>query len=180
MNHPIFTITWVRGWDVHETLKRLGVPETTTYTWADLYRRDQETSSHSDYVVVAPAGDWTMALQIGGWWYAFDPDLCTATRGGGEAVSVMRHDYSHGQFTHSVDGRSRTYFSICEPGTRWGGTPDALIDLMREVGLDPEADDHLSRTEALPKALALAGRLTGVPFHDQFTEPLMGGQICRT
>ncbi|WP_285586105.1 DUF6461 domain-containing protein [Herbidospora sp. NBRC 101105] len=171
MNRPVYTVTWVRGWDVHDTLKRLGVADVAALTWADLYRRDSGTNGHSDLVVVAPAGDWVVALQVGGWWFAFDGELNEVTRDGGEAVSVMRHDRSHGHFAHSVDGRSRTHFLVREPGTRWGAAPDALGDLIY-------ADDHPDPDAA---ALALAAEVTGVSFTTGlFAEPLVGGRVTRS
>ncbi|MFI1170099.1 DUF6461 domain-containing protein [Streptomyces melanogenes] len=45
------------------------------------------------------------------------------------------------------------------PGSFLGSTPDALNEVMRRVGLDPDGDQDLDSTAA---ALVLAERLTGV------------------
>lgn len=74
------------------------------------------------------------------------------------------------------DGQVRTSFDPGFPGTREGTDPGHLDGHLRELGIDPTADDQIDNH--LPAALALASRISGVtltPTH--LEEPLLGGRI---
>ncbi|WP_459801023.1 DUF6461 domain-containing protein [Herbidospora sp. RD11066] len=171
----IYTVTFVRGADRDEVLRRFGVPEPGEVTWEDIYERVDEMDGQNDMVVAVPAGEWVIVLHLWGWEAAEDPFLAELSRGG-EAVSVMRHEYAASHyFGHAVDGDLRTAFRPNYPKERNGSTPDALLDDMRDLGLNPEPEDYYLGGMVAP-ALALAGRITGVVFTaDLFQDPLYGG-----
>lgn len=172
----IYTVTFVRGMDEDEVLRRYGVTDPGELTWEDVTDRTEETDGLNDMVVVARLGAWVVALESYGWRTLDDAFLASLSRGG-EAVTVMRHDYaaSH-HFGHAVDGDVRTVFPPNRPGDRSGSAPDALLDDMRDLGLNPETEAHYLSGMVAP-ALALASRLTGVVFTaDLFGDALYGGR----
>ncbi|NAS22288.1 hypothetical protein GT755_11405 [Herbidospora sp. NEAU-GS84] len=168
----IYTVTFVKGADEDEVLRRFGVTEPGEVTWDDVYERYEERDGENDLVVVARTGDWMIALHMWGWEAAENVFLEKMSRGG-EAVSVMRHDYAASHyFGHAVDGSVRTSFPPNRPGERDGAAPDALLDDMRDLGLDPEPKGSGS----VASALALASCITGVLFTPGlFQDPLYGG-----
>ncbi|MFD0469439.1 DUF6461 domain-containing protein [Nonomuraea thailandensis] len=177
----IYTVTFVRGLDERETLRRFGVADQDmrSYAWEELWERVEETDGCCDVVVAARAGGWTVAFELNGWQGIRWETLRELSRGG-EAVTVMRHDYaaSH-RFMHAVDGVERTGFRPEWPQQRWGALPDALNGHLRELGLPTEPDDELDDWNvAVPASLALASRISGVLFDDgMLGEPLFGGVI---
>ncbi|GIH73457.1 DUF6461 domain-containing protein [Sphaerimonospora thailandensis] len=177
----IYTVTFVRGLDERETLRRFGVADEDIQPvdYEDFYDRIEETDGCCDLVTVTRVGEWTIAFELSGWEGSRPETLRELTRGGGEAVSVMRHDYaaSH-HFGHAADGEVRTVFRPEWPGERWGSHPDALNEDMRELGLDPEpADEFESVSDSVPRVLALAGRISGVLFDPAIQDELLLGGI---
>ncbi|MFG1755315.1 DUF6461 domain-containing protein [Streptosporangium sandarakinum] len=173
----IYTVTFVRGLDERETLRRFGVVDGNIHPMDDeeVMERVLETDGCRDTVMVTRAGDWTIAYEYDGWEGTRPETLRELTRDGGEAVSVMRHNYaaSH-DFQHAADGRIRTAFRPQTPQERWGSHPDALNEDMRELGLEPEPDKEFQYLpDSVPAALALAGRISGV----LFTPELLGGSL---
>ncbi|MEV0629807.1 DUF6461 domain-containing protein [Nonomuraea wenchangensis] len=181
-HEEIYTVTFVRGLDERETLRRFGVADDNIHPVDDeeVMERIEETDGCCDMVLVTRAGDWTIAFEYSGWEGTRPETLRELTRGGGEAVSVMRHDYaaSH-DFEHAADGRIRTAFRPQRPQERWGSHPDALNEDMRELGLEPEPNEEFQYLSgSLPAALALASRISGVLFTPALLDgPLLGGVI---
>ncbi|GAB1819432.1 DUF6461 domain-containing protein [Herbidospora sp. RD11066] len=169
----ICTVTFVRGADEREVLRRYGVTDPGEVPVEDLYEMDDETST----VVATSVGEWVVVLEANGW-STIDDAFFTALSAGGEAVTVLRHDFtSSGHFAHAVDGDLRTQFDPNAPYDHKGSAPDALNDLMRELGLDPD-DEDAEWDDGTTEALALASRITGVAFTaDLFENSLYGGLI---
>ncbi|MER6509406.1 DUF6461 domain-containing protein [Nonomuraea sp. NPDC001636] len=178
----IYTVTFVRGLDERETLRRFGVVDANIHVVDDeeVAERTMVNDGCCDMVLVTRAGDWTVAFEYDGWEGTRRETLRELTRDGGEAVSVMRHNHaaSH-DFEHAADGRIRTAFRPQTPQERWGSHPDALNEDMRELGLDPEpADEFQYLSGRVPAALALASRISGVLFTPELLDaPLLGGVI---
>ncbi|MEU1720391.1 DUF6461 domain-containing protein [Nonomuraea sp. NPDC005692] len=181
-HEEIYTVTFVHGLDERETLRRFGVADVNIHVVDDeeVFERTEENDGCCDMVLVTRAGDWTVAFEHSGWEGTRRETLRELTRDGGEAVSVMRHDYaaSH-DFEHAADGRIRTAFRPQRPQERWGSHPDALNEDMRELGLEPEpADGFQYLSGPIPAALALASRISGVLFTPALLDaPLLGGVI---
>ncbi|MFF4197485.1 DUF6461 domain-containing protein [Nonomuraea sp. NPDC001831] len=178
----IYTVTFVHGLDERETLRRFGVVDANIHIVDDeeIVERTKVNHGCCDLVLVTRAGDWTVAFEYDGWEGTRRETLRELTRDGGQAVSVMRHDYaaSH-DFEHAADGRIRTAFRPQTPQERWGSHPDALNEDMRELGLEPEpADEFQYFSGCVPAALALASRISGVLFTPALLDaPLLGGVV---
>ena len=102
--------------------------------------------------------------------------LGVLTRNDGEAVAVHRHDYAQHRIAYAVDGLPITDINPGFPIDRQGADPDRLNRHLRELGIDPAADDSIDNP--IPAALALAGRMTGVMLTPQhLRRPILGAAI---
>jgi hypothetical protein len=177
----IYTVTFAFGHEEYEVLHRFGVidEDIALVTAEDFYERASQRQGACDMVAVRRTGDWVIGIEADGYEGARLEVLREMSRGG-EAVSVMRHDYaaSH-RFGHAVNGELRTGFAVQTPQDRYGDDPDGLIADMSELGLDPYPEDDFQYiSDGVPRALALASRLSGVLFTaDLLDEPLLGGII---
>ena len=149
----IYTIVFVRGLDEHEVLRRLGA--------ADEDIRPIEDGEYSypegpQIITVRRIGDWTVAIEDGGWRGVQWEVLGSLSRNGGEAVAVQRHDYAQHHVTYAVDGQLITDINPGFPIDRQGADPDRLNRHFRELGIDPAADDSIDNP--IMAALALATR----------------------
>lgn len=75
-------------------------------------------------------------------------------------MAVLRHDYAQDHLAHAVDGHVTTDINPAYPIDRQGTDPDGLNRHLRDLGIDPAADDSIDNP--IPIALALATRITGV------------------
>ncbi|GIH70711.1 DUF6461 domain-containing protein [Sphaerimonospora thailandensis] len=168
---PIYTITFVRGVGEHEALRRLGAaPENIRLIGPEEY-----SDPHSaDIVTVKQAGDWSILIEDCGWRSVERDVMGELSREGGETVAVMRHDYAaRHDFAYAFDGELVTGLDPSCPGTRWGTEPDRLNQHLRELGIDPDADDWIDNP--IPAALALASRISGVMVTPKHAErPVLG------
>lgn len=120
----IFCLTFIRGVDEREALRRMGGLLDTTAT-----RIPAETvkQNDADYGTTAVA----LVLSLGAWTVVFEPygchgnSLTPVLSRGTEAVSVLRHDYANPGFSYAVDGELITYFDPTFPAYRDGADPDA-------------------------------------------------------
>ncbi|MFI7420377.1 DUF6461 domain-containing protein [Nonomuraea sp. NPDC049684] len=75
-----------------------------------------------------------------------------------------------------VSGQARCRHQPRFPIDRHGPDPDRLNRHLRELGIDPIADDHIDNP--IPAALAIAGRLTGVLITPEHLRgPILGAAI---
>ncbi|CAM5432542.1 hypothetical protein GCM10010329_53020 [Streptomyces spiroverticillatus] len=129
--------------------------------------------------VPGEGGEWALDLR---WDVGAEecPPLLDALCAGSRAVSHAQGGGELGQrFSWYEDGRLRTAFAW--PTDRSGTTPDALNDVLAEVGFDLTDDDDLVGGFTVgvdPKAalFALTERLTGV----RMTEELLARSAHRT
>ncbi|WP_062432777.1 DUF6461 domain-containing protein [Herbidospora daliensis] len=170
----VYTVVFVRDLDEHETLRRLGA--------ADADIRQIDVDDHTYYpegpqiVTVRRIGGWTVAVEDFGWRGSEPETLSALSRDGGEAVSVLRHDYAHHRLSYAVDGHVVTALDPGYPVRRSGTDPGRLDRHLRELGVDPAADDSLDN--AHPMALALASRVTGVVITPaDLRRPVLGAAI---
>ncbi|MGS2641856.1 DUF6461 domain-containing protein [Streptosporangium sp. LJ11] len=175
---PNYTLTFVEGLDEGEVLRRFGVApqDVGPLTDEDVYERLEVTGGQGDLVMVVALGAWTVAVERSGWQGVRPEMLRELSRDGGQAIAVSRQDYGHHRFAHAADGQVHTSFDPGFPGTREGADPGHLDDHLRELGIDPAADDQIDNH--LPAALALASRVSGVMLTPAHLEgPLLGGRI---
>jgi Family of unknown function (DUF6461) len=89
------------------------------------------------------------------------PDPGPRTDPGGVPGPAERADSSGNRFYWIEDGDVRLYFEPLDPAYREGSTPDALAEVMREVGFDLSEDGE-NVEHPMEAAFALAEHLTGV------------------
>ncbi|WP_344889886.1 DUF6461 domain-containing protein [Nonomuraea antimicrobica] len=184
----IWCLTFVRGLDEPEALRRAGVGERSIRPLR--YEELMDPRLFPPDVVLAGRLDgWTVLIEVFGW-AALDalPTLSVGT----EAVSVRRHDDATDRFAYAVDGELVTAFDPMIPAWRSGSDPDRLVNLMRDVGFDPayepEGEDEDEAEEnrewefdqpTVDGALLLAARLTGVMLTpDVLNGLLLGGDVA--
>ncbi|MFB9185507.1 DUF6461 domain-containing protein [Dactylosporangium sucinum] len=164
----IWCLTFVRGVDAREALRRFGAyPDTIVpRTLGDI--GELRLSFDAGYPAVAAVTD------VGGWAVVLEPEgfeaahtLLEAVSAGTEAVSVLRHDYAAARFGHAVDGVLVTGFDPDWPHRRWGTEPD-------RHGVFAEEDDERDAAWALPLAAGIAGWL---PSLDSVREPWLSAEF---
>ncbi|GAA3206922.1 DUF6461 domain-containing protein [Nonomuraea helvata] len=164
----VYCVSFVRHISPEEALRRFGVDESTMeeVTFEEMEERSAENAEDAaGYIGAAEIEGWTLVIEPGGWRIAADDDVRTRVSRGAEVVSVCRHDYAVDTFVHEIDGKTIICFDPMAPQDRSGSDLDRFADAMRDVGLDPDhAFDGPEIENPIPRAFALASRMTGVPF----------------
>ncbi|MEU4096636.1 DUF6461 domain-containing protein [Streptomyces sp. NPDC026673] len=177
-----YTMTLVRGVAPAELLALAGAEQRGACEGVgELIERNNEFTDAFDpwpdsfiagaFTVPGDGGNWTLALEFGGD-LGTRPRLLETLSAGTRAVAHSSNGGKPLDFFHWYeDGESRTVFEW--PSNRSGSTPDELVPLIREVGLDPDGDgdpdvDHKAAV------FALTERLTGV----RVTEELLRSAPC--
>jgi hypothetical protein len=113
-------------------------------------------------VTTAPGSgcDWALGVEINGF-LGVSEDLIVPLSAGTSVVSHFRNIEAVNRFYWVEDEEIRLYFEPLIPQSRYGSAPDALTDLMRQVGFDLREDGDNSE-HSNEAAFALAERLTGV------------------
>ncbi|TMR88661.1 DUF6461 domain-containing protein [Nonomuraea basaltis] len=169
----IYTIVFVRGLDEREVLRRLGAADEDIRLIDD---GDHSCPEGPEVITVRRIGDWTVAIEDCGWRGLQREVLGALSRDGGEAVAVHRHDYAQHHVAYAVDGQLITDINPGFPTDRQGADPDRLNRHLRELGIDPAADDHIDNP--IPAALAIASRITNVMITPQHLHrPVLGAAI---
>jgi hypothetical protein len=146
-----FCLTYLKGVDAAEALRRLG--------------------GHQDTVDDGPAR-LAFAVELGGWSVVIEPGgtlgadhaLLEAASLGSAAVSVLRHGAAAAHFGYVVDGTTITAFDPAYPAleTTWGEDPQFLRRLMDALELRAPTDEHEDGWhDAEARAIVLAQRITG-------------------
>jgi len=118
--------------------------------------------------VSGDGGDWVFAVEICGTHGVYS-EFMEPVSTGGRAVTHLRTGAAKDYFAWWENGEVMTRFEPLFPYSRRGKTPDALVDLMAEVGFDLRDDADRSYETHTEAAFALAERLSGV----QITKDLM-------
>lgn len=169
----IYTIVFVRGLDAHEVLRRLGAAGEDIRLIGD---GDYSQPEGPEIITVRRIGDWTVAIEDCGSRGAQREALGALSRDGGEAAAVQRHDYAQHLVAYAVYGELVTDINPAFPIDRQGADPDRLNRHLRELGIDPAADDHIDNP--VPSALAIASRITNVTITPQhLRRPVLGAAI---
>ncbi|MEV4252514.1 DUF6461 domain-containing protein [Spirillospora sp. NPDC049652] len=176
-----YCLTLVRGIAPDEFMRRLGAR--ILYDAMPLDERFLQTSfeywdapHYGDVQFIGAMsvpgddGDWTLAYEMNGH-LGVTPDVILPVSAETRLVSHRYNDgNAHGSFMWAEDGDVQVEFEPLFAHHREGGTPDALLEDMRQIGfvLDPDTEDIGPTTSG---ALALSERLTGV----RVTEELLNG-----
>lgn len=166
----IFCLTFIRGIDPAEALRRLGaLPDTVApRTWSDIGALHNFDAGYPEMASALPLGTWTVVFEPNGF---NGSHLTTTLSRGTEAVSVLRHDYASPAFTYAVNGELITHFDPTSPDYRYGTDPDRLLTQMHEAGFTTEDGDTT-------RSLRLTEQLTGVlPTYEALTGPLTSAQV---
>jgi Family of unknown function (DUF6461) len=169
-----FCLTFVRDADALAVLRRFGVDPATLRSVAGIA---EAAGGPFDPIIVAGRLDgWVFVLEDNGF-QGSRAEVLRAVSAGTEAVSVFTNVNGNTRFGHAVGGLVRTEFDPCSPARRWGSDPDALVPLMRLVGL-PDAEDSGWFSDGLGAALRLADRITGVHLSaERLSGPLSSGRL---
>lgn len=171
----IFCLTFVKGLDEGEALRRMGgLPDTVAVrTLADVGQLHDFDHGYPGVASALPLGSWTVVFEPNGF---EGSHLVAALSRGAEAVSVLRHDYAYHSFDYAVDGQLITGFDPVFPDPRHGADPDRLLPRMLEVGLTE--DDEGNFDDTIARCLLLAEHITGVlPGFDALTGPLTSAHV---
>lgn len=176
MLDDIFCLTFVKGVDEVEALRRMGgLPDTVaTRTQDDIEDLHNFDAGHPSVASALPLGDWTAVYEPRG----FEGSRLVAVMSRGTvAVSVLRHDHASHRFGYAVDGELMTGFDPTFPTHRHGAGPDRLYARMLDVGFDLDGDGF-QFDGAVTRSLALAETITGVmPSSDDLAGPLTSAFI---
>jgi hypothetical protein len=169
-----FCLTFARGIDEAESLRRFGVDPAT------LCRLDNAAEaaerSFEQIIVAGHLDGWVFVLEENGF-EGSRAGVLRAVSAGTEVVSVCTNVHDSADFHHAVDGAVRTGFDPYRPARRWGTEPDALLPLMAEAGLAGSEDTGLA-DGGIDGALRLADRMTGVHLTaGRLAEPVLSGRL---
>jgi hypothetical protein len=180
-----YCLTLARGLAPAEFLARLGArPEaprtgiTALYVPSfDVWADNEQIAAGQPFslfigvtAVPGDGGDWALGVEINGY-LGVTPHAIVPLSAGTRLVSHYRNVNAGDRFYWVEDGDIRLCFEPLEPAYREGRTPDALVDIMQEVGFDLQRDAELDHPAEA--AFALAERLTGV----RVTMDLLGESI---
>ncbi|WP_214322600.1 DUF6461 domain-containing protein [Nonomuraea sediminis] len=177
----IFSVAFFRGLDAAGVVRRFsrGQDSGQESDFGGLDEKAYEFISRTDggdgggYVGVFQAGEWCVAIEPYGWLVTLH-EVVTKLSRGCEVLAITRHDYaSEHSFEYAIDGTRVTGYRLGHPYERYGSDPDRLNGFMRELGMGlDEPEDDLAWAAAwednydtaVPRAFALAAKVTGVPF----------------
>ncbi|MFB4316745.1 DUF6461 domain-containing protein [Actinomadura sp. 21ATH] len=161
-----YCFTLVRGLTPAQVLARLGArtggPQVKGVEALSRLSYDgyAERAGRELVVGVTAVGEWALAVEPNGYLGASE-EAVVPLSAGSRLVSHFSNVNAAGNFYWVEDGDVRLTFEPLFPSHRWGSTPDALLDAMREAGFDLlDGDD--SNLDCGAAAFALAERLTGV------------------
>ena len=171
----IFCLTFVRDLDEAEALRRMGgLPDTVAVrTVPDIGALHTFEDGYPTVASVLRLGAWTVVFEPGGFEGA---GLVAGLSRGGEAVSVLRHDYASHAFCYAVAGEEVSRFDPTFPAIRYGSDPDRLLPTMRSAGFTLAPDGNFDTP--VTDCLRLAELLTGTrPALGDLTGPLTSAHI---
>jgi hypothetical protein len=152
-----FCLTYLKGVDAAEALRRLGG------------HQDTPPDREPRLAFAVELGAWSVVIEPGGTLGADHALLEEASRGSA-AVSVLRHGARAAHFGYVVDGTTITAFDPAYPAqeTTWGEDPQFLRRLMDALELRAPADEHeRGWHDAEARAIVLAQRITGSRLPDR-------------
>ena len=174
-----YCITLVSGIPPEEVLRRFGATEETrTAGVAELTATAYDAWDRYDggrlFLAATAVGDWTLVVEPNGFLGITEAAVVPLSRGR-RVVSHFRNVNAVDHFYWIEDGTVRLTFEPLFAHRRDGSDPDALVDVMEQVGFDVRSGDGERHTEA---AFALAEHLTGV----RLTPELLGSApfVCGT
>ena len=172
-----YCVTLARGLTPSGFLLRIGAQAAPSLTGLDLLcerSMDLWRAYEGERLLIGVAtaqgdgGGWALAFEFNGY-LGVTEELIVPLSAGTRVVSHYSSVAGPDQFYWIEDRDIRLHFDPVEPAYRDGSTPDAVADVMREVGFDLREDgDNTEHCTAA--ALALAEHLTGVRLTPELLE----------
>ncbi|MEZ0071451.1 DUF6461 domain-containing protein [Planotetraspora sp. GP83] len=185
--YHVSCVSFVRSLSPVEALTRLGaeIDALEEATFEELQERTMKSidsdNMRTSYVGALETDGWTVLIQLWGGSIAVNRHLLIRLSQATEVVSIDRNIHATNYFIYAADGELITWFDLLGPDARGGSDPDRLVDMMREVGLDPDLDldlDDRDLGSEFPGSFALARKITGFPFSkDMLDMRLLGAVI---
>ncbi|QIS11783.1 DUF6461 domain-containing protein [Nocardia arthritidis] len=172
--YDAFCLTLVRGVTPQEFMDRIGaritfgaLPFGAEFTEIafDCWDKSQGDVLFIGATTVAGAGgDWTLAFERNGYLGQI-LELMAPLSAGSRLVTVFNSMNTGGYFHWFEDGDLRLRFEAIFAYDRWGSTPDACLEYMKQIGFNLN-EDREDIGPTITAALALAERCTGVRVTD--------------
>jgi hypothetical protein len=172
-----YCLTLARGLQPQEFLARIGATERAPLTGVSaIFEPSLEAWNAYDgtaLLIAATAvpgdtGEWTLGVESNGF-LGVTPAVIVPASAGTQIVSHFQNIEGVTRFYWIEDGDVRLLFSPLDPADREGSTPDAVTDIMRQVGFDLDEDSD-NADHCVAAALALAEHLTGVRLTPELLE----------
>ncbi|MGM1063470.1 DUF6461 domain-containing protein [Saccharothrix sp. Mg75] len=171
----IFCLTFIRGVDGPEALRRMGgLPDTAAVrTLSDLHELHDFDTGYPTAASALPLGTWTVVVEPNGFEGSHRLDGLSH---GTEAVSVLRHDYASDSFGYAVDGELVSGFDPVVPAYRHGSDPDLLLPHLLDAGFGAAHEDDVD--DPIARCPRIAELITGVlPSFEALTGPLLSAHV---
>jgi hypothetical protein len=184
--YDVSCVSFVRSLSPAEVLTRLGAATSGIgeATFEELQEKtmkciDSDDTMRTSYIGALETDGWIVLIQLWTGSIAINRPLLRRLSQATEVVSINRNIHATDFFVHTADGELVTWFDLLGPYARTGSDPDRLVDMMREVGLDPDLDrEGPCMNAAFPCSFALARKITGFPFSkDMLAMRLLGAVI---
>ncbi|MFG1860936.1 DUF6461 domain-containing protein [Microbispora bryophytorum] len=168
-----WSLTFVRGVDEAEALRRLGAEQ------ADIHLFTNEDCPLPEAVRAWRSGDWTVIIEVADC-NLVDPDVTDALSAQTETITIFSNVNGWSRFEHVIDGRVTTSFDPLSAYFREGDEPDRFVVEMRAAGFDPDSDPDgdFDLPDDHGSLFVLTALLTGVVLTRQvFDGPLPGALV---
>jgi hypothetical protein len=185
--YDVSCVSFVRSLSPVEALTRLGA-ETCGIeeaTFEELQERTMKCidsdNMRTSYVGALETDGWTVLIQFWAGSIAVDHHLLIRLSQATEVVSINRNIHATDYFIYAADGELITWFDLLGPDARAGSDPDRLVDMMREVGLDPDLDwEGPGLNATFPRSFSLARKITGFPFSKGILDMRLLGAVINS
>ncbi|GAA3023089.1 DUF6461 domain-containing protein [Streptosporangium longisporum] len=153
------SLTWCQERDLDEVARRFGASLETGGLWATEDEIEElEEDDTVELVQLAKISDWTIAYEPNGHQGSRSAVL-ESLSSGSQALNIYWNVELDSSISYATDGVIATSFAINEFDHRSGTRPDALDDVLAEVGLRQD----LTVQEFKARTLELAERISGQP-----------------
>lgn len=119
-------------------------------------------------IAMTTIGVWTLMIEPNGY-IGITEEFALPASAGTRWISHFVNINGVDQFLWAEDTVKRVTFEPILPNSRWGTTPDDLVDVMHRIGF--HFGPEIRETDlSVPAAFALAEHLTGIPITPELLE----------
>lgn len=165
-----FRAAWCEGLHIEEVARRLRANLDTAYPSSidALMHEDGEVDVDDGAVLIGPAGNWTMILQLNGVDCTRYAALEALSANAGRAVGIRWTADGDERLIYAEDGRILVSIDFTFPEDRKGPERHALDSYMEGLALGYEEGADIE--ESIDAALTLIGRITEHPIDRDWLE----------